>query len=274
MAAPPRGLERRRRGYFRQQWDALADEARADALSDRQAVRGFARLELAAAGVPAATTLLKFRRRRETHDRCPELFTANNAALSARGWWLRAGTLVDATRIAAPASTKNLAPPRDPERHPTKQGNPWDCGLKAHLGAERDSTLAPAVVVPAATVAAGTQTAERRHGPEPPGPADAGATGVEQRAEIGALERKLAWPMARKRGASKALVEGVEPAARPAVEKAKASVRAGGEPPCHSGKNLLRQRQVRERGRAKNGQQRYTLLGRANVVIGARRAPA
>ena len=108
---PPVGLERMLRVYFLQQWYGLADEALEDALYDSQALRGFARLDLAAEGVPDATTLLKFRRRRETHDLCHGLFAAVNADLTARGLLLRAGTLVDATLIAAPASTKNLEQP-------------------------------------------------------------------------------------------------------------------------------------------------------------------
>ena len=104
---PPVGLERMLRMYFLEQWYGLADEALEDALYDSQALRGFARMELAAAGVPDATTLLKFRRLLETHDLCKSIFTAINADLTARGLLLREGPLVDATLIAAPPSTKN-----------------------------------------------------------------------------------------------------------------------------------------------------------------------
>src|SRR4030081_1854792 len=102
---PPIGLERMLRVYFLQQWYGLADEALEDALYDSQALRGFARIEVTDAGVPDATTLLKFRRLLETHDLCQGLFTAINTDLAARGLLLREGTLVDATLIAAPAST-------------------------------------------------------------------------------------------------------------------------------------------------------------------------
>ena len=94
-----------------------ADEALEDALYDRQALQGFARIDLAVEGVPDATTLLKFRRLLETHGLCKGLFTAINADLTARGLLLRAGTLVDATLLAAPPSTKNKATQRDPEMH-------------------------------------------------------------------------------------------------------------------------------------------------------------
>ena len=205
--------------------------------------------------MPDATTLLNFRHLLETHDLCKGLFTAINADLAARGLLLREGTLVDATLIAAPPSTKNAKRERDPEMHQTKKGNQWYFGMKAHIGADRDSKLVHTVVVSAANVADITKTAQLLHGQERQVHADAGYTGVEKRVEIVALERKIDWQVACK-----------------AVEKAKASVRAYVEHPFHIVKNLFRHRKVRYRGLAKNGHQLYTLFGLANVVIGARRA--
>jgi IS5 family transposase len=271
---PPVGLERMLRVYFLQQWYALADEALEDALYDSQALQHFARIELRAGGVPDATTLLNFRRLLETHDLCKGLFTAINADLAARGLLLREGTLVDATLIAAPPSTKNQKQERDPEMHQTKKGNQWYFGMKAHIGADRDSKLVHTVVVTAANVADITKTAELLHGAEMQVHADAGYTGVEKRVEIVALERKIDWQIACKRGLIKALAEGAEKEARQAVEKAKASVRAFVEHPFHIVKNLFRHRKVRYRGLAKNGHQLYALFGLANVMIGARRATA
>jgi IS5 family transposase len=269
---PPIGLERMLRVYFLQQWYALADEALEDALYDSQALQHFARIDLRAGGVPDATTLLNFRRLLETHDLCQGLFTAINTDLAARGLLLREGTLVDATLIAAPPSTKNKEKKRDPEMHQTKKGNQWYFGMKAHIGADRDSKLVHTVVVSAANVADITKTSELLHGEEKQVHADAGYTGVEKRAEIVALDRKIDWQIACKRGLIKALAEGAEKEARKAVEKAKASVRAYVEHPFHIVKNLFRHRKVRYRGLAKNGHQLYTLFGLANVVIGARRA--
>ena len=271
---PPIGLERMLRVYFLQQWYGLADEALEDALYDSQALRGFARIDLHVEGVPDATTLLKFRRLLETHDLCQGLFTAINADLTARGLLLREGTLVDATLLAAPPSTKNQAKQRDPEMHQTKKGHQWYFGMKAHIGTDRDSKLVHTVVVTAAHVADVTKTAELLHGEERQVHADAGYTGVEKRAEIVALERKIDWQIAGKRGQIKALAEGAEKEARKAVEKAKASVRAFVEHSFHIVKNLFQHRKVRYRGLAKNGHQLYTLFGLANVVIGARRATA
>jgi len=267
---PPVGLERILRVYFLQQWYGLADEALEDALYDSQALQSFARIDLQAEGVPDATTLLKFRRLLGTHDLCQGLFAAINADLSARGLWLREGTLVDATLIAAPSSTKNQQKQRDPEMHQTRKGNQWYFGMKAHIGADRDSKLVHTVVVTAAHVADVTKTAELLHGQEQQVHADAGYTGVEKRAEIVALERKIDWQIARKRGAIKALAEGAEQEALRAVEKVKASVRAFVEHPFHIVKNLFHYRKVRYRGLARNGHQLYTLFALANVVIGGR----
>ena len=269
---PPVGLERMLRVYFLQQWYGLADEALEDALYDSQALQQFARIDLSAEGVPDATTLLKFRRLLETHDLCKGLFSAINADLTARGLLLREGTLVDATLIAAPPSTKNKEKKRDPEMHQTKKGNQWYFGMKAHIGADRDSKLVHTVVVTAANVADITKTAELLHGAEQQVHADAGYTGVAKRAEIVALERQIDWQIAGKRGALKALAEGAEKEAVKAVEKAKAAVRAFVEHPFHIVKNLFRHRKVRYRGLAKNGHQLYVLFGLANVVIGSRTA--
>ncbi len=170
----PLGLERMLRVYFLQQWYALADEALEDALYDSQALRSFARVDLAAEGVPDATTLLNLRHLLETHALCQGLFAAINADLAARGLLLREGTLVDATLIAAPPSTKNKEKERDPEMHQAKKGNRWHFGMKAHIGVDRNSKLVHTVVVTAANVADITKTAELLHGQETQVHADAG----------------------------------------------------------------------------------------------------
>jgi IS5 family transposase len=271
---PPLGRERMLRVYCLQPWYGLAAEALEDARYDSQALQPFARIALRAEGVPAATTRLQFRRLLETHDLCQGLVTAITADRTARGLLLREGTLVAATRIAAPSSTKNQAKQRDPERPQTKKGNQWYFGMKAHIGADRDSKLGHPVVVPAANVADITKTAELLHGAAPQVHADAGYTGVAKRAEIVALERKIDWQIAGKRGPIKSMAEGPEKETLKALEKAKASVRAFVEHPFHSVKNLFRHRKVRYRGLAQNGPQLYTRFGLANVVSGARRATA
>src|SRR6185437_16102539 len=120
---PPIGLERMLRIYFLQQWYGLADEALEDALYDSQALRGFAGIELNRDPVPDATTLLKFRHWLERHDLTRALFEEVGTVLEERGLLMRQGTIVDATIIAAPPSTKNKQQSRDPEMHQTKKAN-------------------------------------------------------------------------------------------------------------------------------------------------------
>ena len=122
---PPIGLERMLRLYFLQQWYGLADEALEDALYDSQALRGFAGIDLAVATVPDATTVMNFRHWLEQHDLTRALFDEIGAMLEERGLLMRQGTIVDATIIAAPPSTKNKKKARDPEMHQTKKGNQW-----------------------------------------------------------------------------------------------------------------------------------------------------
>ena len=267
---PPIGLERMLRVCFIQQWPGRADEALEDARYDSQALQRFARIAPAAAGAPDATPLVQFRRWLETHDLCKGLFAALNADLARRGLLLRAGTLVDAPLIAAPPATKNKAGQRDPERPQTRKGNPWYFGLKAHIGADRDSKLVHTVVVTAANVADVTQTAALRHRQETQVHAGAGYAGVEKRGEITALNRTIDWQIAGKRGQLKKLADGPAKDALDASEKAKASVRAFVEHPFHTVKHLFGHRKVCYRGLAKNGHQLYTLFGLANVVIGGR----
>src|SRR5205814_7665692 len=133
---PPLGLERMLRVYFLQQWYGLADEALEDALYDSQALRGFAGVDLSVATVPDATTVLNFRHWLEEHDLTRALFDEIGAMLEERGLLMRQGTIVDATIIAAPPSTKNKSKARDPEMHQTKKGNQWHFGMKAHIGVD------------------------------------------------------------------------------------------------------------------------------------------
>ncbi len=133
---PPIGLERMLRIYFVQQWHGLADEALEDALYDSQALRGFAGIDLTRDPVPDATTLLKFRHWLEQHDLAKALFDEVGALLTERGLLMRQGTIVDATIIAAPPSTKNKEKARDPAMHQTRKGNQWYFGMKAHIGVD------------------------------------------------------------------------------------------------------------------------------------------
>jgi transposase, IS5 family len=147
---PPIPLERMLRVYFAQQWYGLADEAVEDALYDSQALRRFAGIELNRDPVPDATTVLHFRHWLERHDMTKGLFDEVGAMLEEYGLLMRQGTIVDATIIAAPPSTKNKQKARDPEMHQTRKGNQWHFGMKAHIGVDVTSGLVHTVVGSAA----------------------------------------------------------------------------------------------------------------------------
>ena len=132
----PRGIERLRRMYFVQQWYGLADVAVEDALYDRQALRTFCGIDLGRESVPDATPRMDFRHRLEKHPLPQAVLAEVNALLTERGLLMNQGTVVGATLIAAPSSTKNATRKRDPEMHQTKKGNPWHFGMKAHIGAK------------------------------------------------------------------------------------------------------------------------------------------
>jgi IS5 family transposase len=261
---PPIGLERMLRVYFVQQWYALADEALEDALYDSQALRGFAGIDLNHDPVPDATTLLKFRHWLERHELTRVLFEEVGTVLEGRGLLMRQGTIVDATIIAAPPSTKNKSKARDPEMHQTKKGNQWHFGMKAHIGVDVASGVVHTLTGTAANEADINQMAAVLHGREEAVFADAGYTGVEKRPEH--EDREVSWNIAIKRGIIKALPKGLRELAEP-VERALSQVRAWVEHPFHIVKNLFRHKKLRYRGLFKNTAQLYTLFALANLVI-------
>jgi len=228
---PPIGLERMLRLYFLQQWYGLADEALEDALYDSQALRGFAGIELNRDPVPDATTLLKFRHWLERHDLTKALFDEIGAMLEERGLLMRQGTIVDATIIAAPPSTKNKSKSRDPEMHQTKKGNQWHFGMKAHIGVDVASGVVHTVIGTAANEADINQTAALLHGREEAVFADAGYTGADKRPEY--EDRDVSWNIAIKRGIIKALPKGAAGLGRGGGERAVAGAGLGRAPVPH-----------------------------------------
>ena len=262
---PPIGLERMLRIHFLQQWYGLADEAMEDALYDSQALRGFAGIDLMVASVPDATTIMNFRHwLEEQHELSQALFAEVSAMLEERGLLMRQGTIVDATIIAAPPSTKNKSKARDPEMHQTKKGNQWHFGMKAHIGVDVASGVVHTVKGTAANEADINQMAALLHGQEEDVFADAGYTGADKRPDH--EDRDVCWNIAIKRSIIKALPKGLRDLAEP-VERALAQVRAWVEHPFHIVKNLFRHKKLRYRGLAKNTAQLHTLFALANLVI-------
>jgi len=262
---PPIGLERMLRMYFLQQWFGLADEALEDAIYDSQAFRTFLGLDLGRESVPDATTLLNFRHLLEEHGLTERIFETVKDLLRERGLLLERGTLVDATIIAAPASTKNKDHARDPEMHQTKKGNQWHFGMKAHIGADADSGLVHTVVCTAANAADVNETAKLLQGTEREVYADAGYIGADKRQAL--RDKPLKWHIAMKRGKLKAMAEGPLKELTRRAERLKAQLRSRVEHPFHVIKNLFGHRKVRYRGLAKNTAQLHTLFALANLVI-------
>src|SRR5881296_3191821 len=149
---PPVGLERMLRMYFVQHWFNLADAACEDALLDSTALRRFVGIDLGRERVPDATTLLKFRRLLERHKLGEALSAKVGEVLQASGLKVGTGTIVDATIIGAPSSTKNADKQRDPQMHQTRKGQQWYFGMKMHIGVDSRTGLAHSAVVTAANV--------------------------------------------------------------------------------------------------------------------------
>lgn len=149
---PPIGLERMLRIHFVQHWFNLADFACEEALYDSASLRRFVGIDLGCEAVPDATTLLKFRRLLETHKLGEQLFAEVGRVLQASGMKLKSGTIVDATIIGAPSSTKNEQKARDPEMHQTRKGKQWYFGMKLHIGVDSQSGLAHSAVLTPANV--------------------------------------------------------------------------------------------------------------------------
>jgi IS5 family transposase len=264
---PPVGIERMLRIYFLQQWYALSDEALEDAIYDSQAMRSFAGIDLSVEAVPDATTLLNFRHLLEKHGLTKAIFEQVGAMLEEKKLLMREGTIVDATIIAAPSSTKNQSKERDPQMHQTKKGNQWYFGMKAHVGADAGSGLIHTVIGTPANVADVKCAPALLHGEEKTGYGDAGYTGVEKRREQSGQAQEITWEVAMKRGKLKAMAEGEIKNLTQQLERLKARVRAKVEHGFHVIKNLFGYRKVRYRGLAKNTAQLHTLFALANLVL-------
>lgn len=273
VGRPPIGVAKMLRMYCLQQWYGLADEALEDALYDSQALRDFVGIDLSRESVPDATTLLKFRRLLEEHGLTVKLFEGINADLAECGLLLREGTMVDATIIAAPPSTKNKDKARDPEMHQTKKGNEWHFGMKAHIGADADSGLVHSLHVTAANESDVAHTHHVLHGQETRAFLDAGYTGVDKRPEVaqaqaeGKIRSDIEWNVAQRRSKVTQMAEGTLTTLTKALERVKAQIRARVEHPFHVVKNLFHHKKVRYKGLAKNEAQLYSLFGLANLVI-------
>ncbi len=262
----PIGVSSMLRIHFMQQWYALSDPAMEDALYEIESMRRFAGLELNEDAIPDETTILKFRRLLEQHKLAQTMLETVNAHLGQKQLLLRQGTMVDATIIHAPSSTKNQDKARDPEMHQTKKGNQYYFGMKAHIGVDLGSGLVHTVTTTAANVADVTEVAKLLHGKETSVHADAGYTGAAKRVP----NRKLAWHIAAKRGAIKAMKAGRYKRAREKLERLKSQIRAQVEHPFRVIKRQFGYVKVRYKGLAKNTAQIMTLFALSNLWMARR----
>jgi IS5 family transposase len=257
---PPVGLERMLRMYFVQQWFNLADAACEDALLDSTALRRFVGIDLGQERVPDATTLLKFRRLLEKHKLGEALFAKVGEMLQARGLKVGTGTIVDATIIGAPSSTKNKDKKRDPEMHQTRKGKQYFFGMKMHIGVDSQTGLAHSAVVTAANVHDKHPLPDLLHGQEQRVWGDSAYS--SQQALIRSKAPQAAdWTNQRVRKGS--ATEDLERL----VNRIKSKVRARVEHVFAVVKRLWGFDKVRYRGLAKNATRSFVALGLANIYL-------
>jgi IS5 family transposase len=247
-----------------QQWYALSDPAMEEALYEIASMRRFAGLSLAHGSVPDETTILNFRHLLERHDLARAIFDAVKAHLQAAGLLLRQGTIVDATIIVAPSSTKNKTGERDPEMHQTKKGNQWHFGMKAHIGVDAEGGLVHTVIGTAANVADVTKADDLLHGEEAMAFGDAGYTGADKRPD---RKHKAAWHVAMKAGKRRALGRSALDRVVEEMEQLKAQVRARVEHPFRVIKRQFGHVKVRYRGLTKNTAQLHMLFALSNLFM-------
>lgn len=257
----PYPLETMLRIHLMQNWFSLSDPGMEDALYDMPALRQFARLS-SLDSVPDETTILNFRRRIEEYELAPEILARVNGHLARKGLMVKHGTMVDATIIDAPSSTKNADRERDPEMKQTKKGNQYYFGMKAHIGADADSGLVHTVATTAANESDVAQIADLLHGKERRVHADAGYVGAQAYV---ARAKKIEWQIARRRGQVEKIRNARERATAMREETKKAQVRARVEHPFRVVKCVFHYTKTRFKGLAKNTVQIVTLFALANL---------
>lgn len=263
---PPFAVETMLRIHFLQQWFNLSDPAMEEALYDTPMFREFAGLDMGEDHLPDESTILRFRHLLEAHSLSVQILATINATLLAKGLLLKQGTVVDATLIAAPSSTKNQDGERDPEMHQTKKGNQWHFGMKAHAGVDADSGLVHSVATTAANAHDITQAHMLLHGEETDVFADSGYRGVEKREEIQAQHPDVNWHIAMMPGKRRALDKDTPMGAvLEKLEQTKARIRAKVEHPFRVIKRQFGFVKVKYRGLAKNTANLMTLFALSNL---------
>ena len=259
---PPFSLETMLRIHFMQQWFTLSDPGMEEAFFDTPLLREFARLD-EFARLPDEGAILRFRHRLEKHKLAEQILLTVNELLIQRGWLLKTGTVVDATLIAAPTSTKNKDKVRDPEMHSSKKGNHWYFGMKAHIGVDAESGLVHTVRGTSGHVSDIGEANALLHGQETVAFGDAAYQGIEKRPDA---KVDITWHVAMRPGKRKALdKENEADALIDQAQKLKAGVRAKVEHPFRVIKRQFGYARVRYRGLKKNTAQLFTLFALSNL---------
>ena len=260
----PVGLEIMLRTYFVQQWFNLSDPGVEEALYESPVLQRFVGVDLGAAPAPDETTVCRFRHLLKKHDLCGMMLDAVNIHLEAKGIKIATGTIVDATIIHAPSSTKNSTGERDPEMHQTKKGNQWYFGLKAHIGVDAKEGTVHTVVTTAANVADSRVLPDLLHGEERKVWGDGGYQGQTEAIKEAAPK---AQDMTCRRTRYKHRVDELERA----KNKSKSSVRAKVEHPFRILKRIFGFDKVRYRGLAKNHHRLCTCFALVNLYLHRKR---
>jgi len=260
---PPFAVEPMLRVHFLQQWFGLSDPAMEEALSDVPLYREFACLDNWTKPLPDESTILRLRHLLDKHELAAQILVVVNDLLRDKGLMLRAGTVVDATLISAPSSTKNASGERDPEMHQTKKGNQWYFGMKAHIGADAQSGLVHTVRGTSGNVNDVIEANSLLHGEQTDAFGDAGYQGAHKRPDA---KDDVTWHVAMRPGKRKALDKSSAlDAMVDEVERIKASIRAKVEHPFRVIKRQFGYTKVRYRGLKKNTAQLITLFALSNL---------
>ena len=258
VGRPPHELERMLRIYFLQQWFNLSDPQAEDAIYDSESMRRFARVELGDDRIPDETTILRFRHLLERHGLTGAIFEAVKDLLAEKGIWLKSGTIVDATIISAPSSTKNATKTRDPEMKQTRQGGSWHFGMKLHIGTDRRG-IVHSVTATHAAEADRNQLPHLLHGEERVLYGDQAYWKQADREAFEAAGVRYRVNRRMSKG-NRALSERWRK-----INRARSRMRARCEHPFHVVKRLWGFEKVRYRGIAKNLARAQTMFALANL---------
>ncbi len=260
---PPIGIERMLRIHFLQHWFNLSDPGVEEALYDSRAMRRFVGIDLGREPVPDETTILKFRHLLERHNLGSQLFVLIGEYLDENGLKVNRGTIVDATIINAPTSTKNKDNRRDPEMHQTKKGNEWYFGMKAHLGVDSQSKLIHSVAATSANVHDSQVLPDLLHGEETRVWGDSAYAG---QTEVIRQHAPRAKDFTHKRGHRHRPLSADDRRRN----RNKSRVRAKGEHPFLILKCIFGFDKVRYRGIDKNANRLFTACALANLFMARR----